>query len=100
MVLQSRAGALTSAPMQYRALNVFESRNQIVVEYEIVPGPFMMMMGAKPTRTMARGQGRKWVEERAQSLSGISELRLSGKVVDFLEKASEAFKALPAEAKA
>lgn len=86
--------------MQYRAINVFESRNQIVVEYEIIPGPIMMMLGAKPTSTMARGQGRKWVEERAQSLAGISELRLRGKVVDFLEKTAEAFKQMPAEAKA
>lgn len=78
--------------MQYRAINVFESRNQIVVEYEIIPGPLMAMLGAKPTRTMARGQGRKWVEERAQSLSSLSEIRLTGKVVDFLEKTAEAFK--------
>jgi hypothetical protein len=85
--------------MQYRALNVFEARNQIVVEYEIIPGPIMAMLGVKPTRTMARGQGRKWVEERAQSLTGITELRLTGKVVDFLEKTAEAFKQLPAEAK-
>ena len=81
--------------MRYRAINVFESKgNQIVVEYEIIPGPFMMMLGAQPSYTMARGSGRNWVEERAQSLSQVVEIHLKGKVVDFLEHTAEADKKL------
>jgi hypothetical protein len=85
--------------MKYRAINVYESKgNQVVVEYEIIPGPLMTMLGAQPTFTMARGSGRKWVEERAQSMSQVMEIHLKGKVIDFLEKTAEEFKKLPAAA--
>ncbi|CAG0929028.1 hypothetical protein PLCT1_00886 [Planctomycetaceae bacterium] len=85
--------------MRYRAINVYESKgNQVVVEYEIIPGPLMAMLGAQPTFTMARGSGRNWVEERAQSFSQISEIHLKGKVVDFLEQTAAEFKKLPAAA--
>lgn len=85
--------------MQYRAINVYESKgSQVVVEYEVIPGPFMSLLGAQPTFTMARGSGRNWVEERAQSFSQVVEIHLKGKVVDFLEATAEAFKKQPAAA--
>jgi hypothetical protein len=78
--------------MRYRALNVFESRGQIVVEYEAEPGLLGMLMGMQKIRSMARGQGREWVEERAQSMSHLTEHRLFGPIVDFLESSADAFK--------
>lgn len=78
--------------MHYRAINVFDSRNQVVVEYQAVPSFLEMLLGMQPTVSMARGKDREWVEERAQSLSQLTEHRLRGPIVDFLEATYHAFK--------
>ena len=72
--------------MKYRALNVFDSRNAVVVEYEAMPGLLGMMLGMQSHTSMARGQKREWVEERAQSMTQLTEHKLRGAIIDFLEK--------------
>ena len=78
--------------MRYRALNVFDSRNAVVIEYEATPGLLGMMLGMQPHTSAARGLGREWVEERAQSMTQLTEHRLSGPIIDFLEKTYAEYK--------